>query len=57
MYDFNNFNLEKLSSADATVIGMINKTLYVILAFGKQSCRFKKIRTSAGPMFSFGIKS
>lgn len=35
-YDFNSFNLEKLRSADATVTGMVNRTLYAILALGKR---------------------
>jgi hypothetical protein len=51
IYDFNNFNLEKLRSADATVTGMANKTLYAILAFGKQSRRLKNSELQPDPCF------
>ena len=44
--DFNSFNFEKLLSADAKVIGMVNRTMYAIPAVGKQSCHFKKFRIS-----------
>jgi hypothetical protein len=30
-YDFNNFNLQKLCSANAIAIGMVNRTLYIQL--------------------------
>jgi len=56
-YDFNSFNLEKLRSAEATVTGMVNKILYAIAALGKQSCRFRNLRISSGPIFSLGMKS
>ena len=48
-YDFNNFNLEKLCSADATVTGIVNKILYAIAALAKQSCPFRNLRISRGP--------
>jgi hypothetical protein len=47
-YDFNSFNLEKLHSADATVTGMVNRTLYAILALGKELCRFRNFRIFKG---------
>jgi uncharacterized protein (DUF697 family) len=53
-YDFNNFNFEKLLSANATMIGIVNNILYIIDAFGKQFKSFIKLGISVAFFFSFG---
>ena len=51
-------NFKKLHSADARVTGIVSITLYAIVAFGKQSCRFKSFRISTELiLISLGLKS